>query len=379
MRTATRHPARCAADLAVEVFAPEDLLGVLSSTESKHAPSELYVMGNPQLIREGRRVSVIGSRRASQEALRWAGEICEVLLDRGVTVVSGLAAGIDTVAHSTAIQSGGRTMAVLGTPVNVAYPKSNAAMYRTIVREHCAVSQFPLASPVRRWNFPKRNRTMALLSDATLIVAAGRKSGTIHQGWEALRLDRPLAIHESVASRQFSWVSEFQKYGATVLDNAGVAQWVEGIENRQVKNKSSSEDSQDILPKVRCGTYFACSPRGLGKLGCASKRRCYDLKDGNRNRIRRMTKHMATQRCHDGLVGILGPNATLVPMPGHALDRPVKNWPSYLLAKEMVSQQLGRQVVPLLRRCKQLPKSAAATGMHQRPTAQQHFDSFEVD
>ncbi len=379
MGTVVRHSPRPAGDVSVETLALADILGKLSKVERKHAPSELYVMGDSQLMRDGRRVSVIGSRRASEEALGSAREICEELLDRGVTVVSGLAAGIDTIAHSTAIQSGGRTIAVLGTPVNVAYPKSNAAMHRTIVREHVAVSQFPLGSPVRRWNFPKRNRTMALLSDATIIAAAGPKSGTIHQGWEALRLERPLAIHKSAVSREFSWVSKFLGYGATVLDQSGLGPWLDSIEERTVTKDCSSPGFPGLLRTIQCGTYFAYSPGGRGPLGPDSRDRCYGLKDGDLGLIQRMTKHMATQRGHDGLAGILGPDVTLVPMPGHVPDQPIEDWPTYLLAQEMVAQRLGCQVVPLLRRSKEVAESSTAPSMSARPSAQQHFDSLSVD
>ena len=86
------------------------------------------------------------------------------------------------------------------------------------MREELVISQFPSGSPVQPKNFPIRNRTMALISDATVIVEAGEKSGTLHQGWEALRLGRLLLLMESVATNsELSWPAEMIRYGAQVL------------------------------------------------------------------------------------------------------------------------------------------------------------------
>jgi DNA processing protein len=132
--------------------------------------------------------------------------------------VSGLARGIDTVAHSVAIEAGGRTLAVLGTPLDAVYPREDALLQRRIMAEHLAVSQFPPGELVRRTNCPRRNRTVALLSHATVIVEAGDGSGTLWQGWEALRLGRPLFIPRTVAElTDLRWPREMLKYGAEVL------------------------------------------------------------------------------------------------------------------------------------------------------------------
>ena len=86
------------------------------------------------------------------------------------------------------------------------------------MQEHLVVSQFASGHPVRRTNFPRRNRTMALVSNATVIIEAGETSGTLHQGWEALRLNRPLFILRSVAEDPgLKWPGEMLDYGALVL------------------------------------------------------------------------------------------------------------------------------------------------------------------
>jgi len=197
---------------------PADYLGTLNEVEARHAPRELYLRGDDALLRQGPRVAVVGSRKASEAGIRRAQVLAQALVRHDMIVVSGLAAGIDRAAHEAAIEAGGRTIAVIGTSLDAAYPKENAALQERIGREHLLVSQFAAGYPVTPKNFPIRNRTMALLTDATVIVEAGEKSGALHQGWEALRLGRKLFLLESVASDpNLSWPKEMIAYGAEVL------------------------------------------------------------------------------------------------------------------------------------------------------------------
>lgn len=196
----------------------DQLFGQLNSFEAKHAPEGLYLAGDASLLSEGKRVSIVGTRKPSQEGMARARALTRMLVEHGIIVVSGLAEGIDTVAHETAIAEGGRTVAVLGTPLSQAYPARNRALLERIKSDHLAISQFPEGTPARRTNFPQRNRTMALISDATIIIEAGENSGTRHQGWEALRLGRMVFLMQSVVDNgALSWPKEMIGYGAQVL------------------------------------------------------------------------------------------------------------------------------------------------------------------
>lgn len=196
----------------------EDLLGPLNQVEQKHAPARLYLAGKRSVIQAGPRVSVVGSRKASPAGLMEASQFAEALVGRGVTVVSGLADGVDTAAHRAAINAGGRTIAVLGTPLDQCTPTANRALQAEIMRSHLAISQFPQGAAVRPGNFPLRNRTMALISDATVICEAGEGSGTVHQGWEAHRLGRPLFLMEGLFKKGVpGWAEELLSYGAMKL------------------------------------------------------------------------------------------------------------------------------------------------------------------
>jgi DNA processing protein len=178
----------------------------------------LYVVGRIPIPLPAPRIAVVGTREPSLKGVELTKRLVRSLVKEGVTVVSGLARGIDTVAHRTAIEQGGRTVAVLGTPLNAFYPPENRALQLKMMREHMVVSQFPPGSPVSRRNFPMRNRTMALLSDATVIVEAGERSGTIYQGLECLRLGRPLLIHASL--KDLTWVRKMTEHDACLFETA---------------------------------------------------------------------------------------------------------------------------------------------------------------
>jgi len=197
---------------------PEDFLGAMNDVERRNAPQQLFVAGDVRLLRSGLRISVVGTREPTRDGIERTRALAATLAKRGITVVSGLAKGVDTAAHTTAIEVGGRTIAVLGTPLDAVYPAENRELQARIVREHLAVSQFPSGSRFGTKAFPMRNRTMALLSDATIIVEAGEGSGTLHQGWEALRLGRPLFLLESLCKRvDLAWPKEMLEFGAEVL------------------------------------------------------------------------------------------------------------------------------------------------------------------
>jgi DNA processing protein len=201
-------------------FTPEQLLGPLNPLEQHHAPKRLFVAGHAEWLSERPRVSIVGSRRSSMAGLKRAARLARVLTDHNVLVVSGLAEGIDWSAHVAAIEAGGRTIAVIGTSLSNAYPAKHRALQEQMMRDHLVVSQFPGGHPTSRRNFPMRNRTMALLSDASVIVEAGEGSGSLSQGWEALRLGRPLFLMASILERRdLSWPKTMLDYGALVLKN----------------------------------------------------------------------------------------------------------------------------------------------------------------
>jgi DNA processing protein len=124
--------------------------------------------------------------------------------------MSGLAKGIDTEALTAAIEAGGRVVAVIGTPVDKAYPAENKRLQERIYHDHLLISQFPSGGRVFQSNFPVRNRLMAALSDATAIVEAGETSGTLHQATACLKYERWLFIARNVVDNpNLRWPGRF--------------------------------------------------------------------------------------------------------------------------------------------------------------------------
>lgn len=163
-------------------------------------------------------VAVVGSRDVSDNGRRRARRLARELAAEDIVIVSGLARGVDTEAMTACIDAGGRTIGVLGTGLDKATPAANGPLQTLVYEQHLLVSQFDAGARVFRGNFPRRNRTMAALSNATVIVEATDSSGTLHQAAEALRLGRWLFILRSlVQNPDVTWPSRFLGNERTVV------------------------------------------------------------------------------------------------------------------------------------------------------------------
>lgn len=169
----------------------------------------VFWAGNLDLLKN-RCVSVIGAREVSSAGLARANKIARQLAAEGVVVTSGLAKGVDTAAHEGALRVGGKTIAVIGTPLDRSYPAENGELQAAIAREHLLVSQFAPGQRTFPSDFPKRNKLMAALTDASIIVEASDSSGTLHQAAECVRLGRWLFIMQSVLDDgELEWPHKF--------------------------------------------------------------------------------------------------------------------------------------------------------------------------
>lgn len=148
------------------------LLGAIGS------PPRLDVRGSLHAS-DGLAIAIVGSRRATPYGLEVAETLAAELAGRGVTIVSGLARGIDTAAHRGALGAGGRTLAVLGNGIDVVYPPENRELSRAIAHQGAVISQFPRDAPPLNYHFPVRNRTIAGLSLGVVVVEAGERSGAL--------------------------------------------------------------------------------------------------------------------------------------------------------------------------------------------------------
>lgn len=188
--------------------------------DATHPVELLYYQGWWDLV-ESPSVAVVGTRKPTPAGVTRAKRLVKALVKDGFTIVSGLAAGIDTIAHETAIAEGGRTIAVLGTPLSRVYPRPNAGLQRRIANEFLVISQVPVKRYERqsyllnRHFFPERNKTMSALTAATIIVEAGETSGTLIQARAALEQGRKLFILDNAfRNERLTWPRKFEEEGA---------------------------------------------------------------------------------------------------------------------------------------------------------------------
>lgn len=188
--------------------------------DAKYPPELLYYRGDIGLV-ESPCVSIVGTRQATPDGLKRAAKLAASFVEAGYTIVSGLAAGIDTAAMSAAIAAGGRTIGVIGTPITETYPKENRDLQECVARSHLLLSQVPFYryatepfSAKKRY-FPERNETMAALSRATVIVEASDRSGTLTQARACFQQGRKLFILNSCFERpDIEWPHTYLGRGA---------------------------------------------------------------------------------------------------------------------------------------------------------------------
>lgn len=183
-------------------------------------PPLLFVWGDIMPCHKGG-VAIVGSRAFSPYGRRVAQEVARDLALAGKSVVSGLARGIDTTAHQAALEAGGHTMGVLGCGLDVAYPPENRELIVEMAAKGAVISEFPLGTPPAAGNFPVRNRVISGLSQAVVIVEAGRKSGSLITARHALDQGREVfAVPGPVGSPQSEGCHDLIRQGARLLSSA---------------------------------------------------------------------------------------------------------------------------------------------------------------
>ncbi|RYE40278.1 MAG: DNA-processing protein DprA [Sphingobacteriales bacterium] len=180
----------------------------------------LYYTGQLDYLHT-RCIAIVGTRNPAKKGTEITTEIATKLVKDDFTVVSGLATGIDTAAHRAAINAKGRTIAVIGTPLNQTYPKENSDLQKEIAKEHLLLSQVPFYRYAKqdyrlnRFFFLERNKTMSALTEATLIVEAGDTSGSLTQARAALYQKRKVLIWEDCFhNNSITWPKRFLDKGA---------------------------------------------------------------------------------------------------------------------------------------------------------------------
>ena len=192
-----------------------------------------YYKGNLDLL-SARHISIVGAREASPEGISKARQLAQELTAENFIIVSGLAKGIDTAAHQSAIDAKGYTIGVIGTPINEYYPKENKHLQDKIAKDFLLISQVPFYKYAhesfkhRTYHFPRRNMTMASISEATVIVEASDASGSLVQARECLKQNKKLFIMDSCFENQkIKWPASYEKKGAVrIKDTSDILKYI---------------------------------------------------------------------------------------------------------------------------------------------------------
>jgi DNA processing protein len=181
-------------------------------------PPVLYIRGN--LAEDECCLAVVGTRRATVYGRQVTEEIVTDLARNGITIVSGLARGIDSVAHRAALEAGARTMAVFACGLDIVYPAENAKLAREIMEHGALISEYPLGTKPKADNFPRRNRIMSGLSLGVLIIEAGESSGALITANQALEQNREVfAVPGSILSPTSKGTNHLIQEGAKLVTN----------------------------------------------------------------------------------------------------------------------------------------------------------------
>ncbi len=211
-------------------------------------PPVLYAKGNLQLLNQPS-LAVVGSRNASPQGEKNAEDFCEALCQHGLCIVSGMALGIDGAAHRGALRANGATIAVVGTGLDIVYPSRHRELAHQIVNRGLILSEFPLGTPSKPQNFPRRNRIISGLSLGCLVVEANLQSGSLITARLAAEQGREVfAIPGSIHSPVSKGCHELIKQGAKLVDNINdILIELKASTTHQVSNQNASEEKNPVL------------------------------------------------------------------------------------------------------------------------------------
>ncbi len=238
------------------VYASDDYPPLLKQIPDP--PLVLYVRGDGKLLSR-HAVAVVGTRKPSAYGSSVAHRLAHDLAERGLVVVSGLARGVDSAAHRGALEAKGRTVAVLGSGLDVLYPRENKRLAEKIIETGAVISEFPLGTGPTPQNFPIRNRIISGLSLGVVVVEAAEYSGSLITARLALEQDREVfGVPGNITSAQSFGPNHLIKQGAKLVD-----QWMDVVEEFPAEVRMQllppEEASQDALGAAKSGSLFEAS------------------------------------------------------------------------------------------------------------------------
>lgn len=185
-----------------------------------------YYKGNLDILNT-QCISIVGTRAPSEKGIKKAKQLSKELSNKGFTIVSGLANGIDTATYQSTIENNGNTIGVIGTPINKYYPKDNKELQNKIAKDFLLISQVPFykyaTEPFthHRYHFPKRNKLMASISEATVVIEVSDTSGSLIQAKECLAQKKKLFILDfCFHNSEIKWLAKLEEKGAVRIKSA---------------------------------------------------------------------------------------------------------------------------------------------------------------
>ncbi|MBX4269387.1 DNA-processing protein DprA [Clostridium estertheticum] len=215
------------------------------------APYTLFYKGNIMPLNEGYNISVVGSRKYSNYGKDVTKIICSDLCASKVNIISGMAKGIDTFAHVSCLTNDGYTCAVLGSGLDVIYPKENYRIFNEIVQKGAVISEFLPGTPPYAYNFPQRNRIISALGDIIIVIEAGEKSGSLITANLALEQGKDvMAVPGSIFSFESKGTNKLIKDGAFPLTSSNDIFEVLGIDIKTEKNTTVRSLNSKLSEKI---------------------------------------------------------------------------------------------------------------------------------
>jgi DNA processing protein len=223
------------------------------------APALLFVAGNPELLTAEKNLAIIGSRRMTDYGKRVTKDLCTEFAKHDVVITSGFASGVDTCAHESIFEAGGKTIAVLGSGINVMYPAANKGLAKKLVESGrgAIISELPLGAPPDAKNFPWRNRIVSGLSKASIIIESEEKGGSmitaslaLDQGRDIFALPGDISRPMSRGPNQLIFESRARLF-RNAADILEVLEWVEkpGMAQKQQRRQAASRPELSVPEK----------------------------------------------------------------------------------------------------------------------------------
>ena len=235
-------------------------------------PDQLFVIGDASQL-SGPTVAIVGTRDATPYGLRVTRMLASAFASAGFSIISGMARGIDAAAHRAALEVGGKTVAILGTGVDVPYPAAHAELHRTISERGCVVSEYGPGVGAHRGTFPRRNRIIAALAPLTIVVEAGHKSGALLTAGHAESLNRLVAaVPGPIDSSQSAGTNQLLRDNAQMIASVEDALALVGVASPHERPPVRLSENDDRVWKALAGGPL--SPDGIANAVGIPAREC---------------------------------------------------------------------------------------------------------